>query len=587
MTRKYFEEEMRYLHEAGKVFAETYPEQARYLNIESISDRDPYVERLFEGFAFLAGKVHERLDDELPEYAESLLHLIDPDFLRPVPAMSLVEFSPEPGALQSAATLPRGTELVSDAVGEDEIACRFQTSAPATVRPIRLENAKLHWLSDGTSKVTIHLALEDALPLSELQLDELRLYFYAEPRQAARMYLHFTQHVRSVTARAEGTGEQSQGQEHNLGQDAIAPGGFRRDERLLPRSKRAFSGFRLLQEYLCFRQKFWCVDVKGLDRLEQRADEADAITLIIYFDKAYPEEHRFSKENVRLHCVPVINLFEQDADPIRVDHERSEYQLLAGSQSRHSYEVYDVQKVVGREARTGKTRVYQPLYGSGSRQNGSQRRYSLSQRIGPSGRFETYIRLNHAGADGDIARETVSVDLRCTNGTLPREYLQEHSIHEFGSSVPYEVQPDNLLQPTLILYPPHHRHDDLVWQFIAHRSLNYRTVADREVLVGLLELYDWSKSTGNRRRREGIRNVTWRPKEVLDRGAIKRGAEVVVEIEDDHFMGEGDVCVFGEVLSRFLSLYATINSFVHLTIEMTPSGTTYQWTPANGQRHLV
>src|SRR5690606_38985717 len=60
MSRRYFEEEMRYLHEAGKAFAQAYPEQARYLNVDSVTDRDPYVERLFEGFAFLTGRIRER-----------------------------------------------------------------------------------------------------------------------------------------------------------------------------------------------------------------------------------------------------------------------------------------------------------------------------------------------------------------------------------------------------------------------------------------------------------------------------------------------------------------------------------------------
>ena len=107
MLRRYYEEEMRYLQEAAKVFADAHPEQARYLDADSVSDRDPYVERLFEGFAFLSGRVHERLDNEMPEYTESLLQLLYPHFLKPVPALSIVELTPEPGLVQETTVLDR------------------------------------------------------------------------------------------------------------------------------------------------------------------------------------------------------------------------------------------------------------------------------------------------------------------------------------------------------------------------------------------------------------------------------------------------------------------------------------------------
>ena len=72
----YYDEEMWYLNEAGKEFERAHPERARFLNITQLDDRDPYVERLFEGFAFLAGRIREKLDDELPELTESLIGLL-------------------------------------------------------------------------------------------------------------------------------------------------------------------------------------------------------------------------------------------------------------------------------------------------------------------------------------------------------------------------------------------------------------------------------------------------------------------------------------------------------------------------------
>ena len=74
LTLRYYDAEMRYLLEAGEEFARAHPEQAAMLNLDKAGARDPYVERLFEGFAFLMGRLREKLDDDLPELTEGLVH---------------------------------------------------------------------------------------------------------------------------------------------------------------------------------------------------------------------------------------------------------------------------------------------------------------------------------------------------------------------------------------------------------------------------------------------------------------------------------------------------------------------------------
>lgn len=51
LTLRYYDAEMRYLLEAGEEFARAHPEQAAMLNLDKAGARDPFVERLFEGFA--------------------------------------------------------------------------------------------------------------------------------------------------------------------------------------------------------------------------------------------------------------------------------------------------------------------------------------------------------------------------------------------------------------------------------------------------------------------------------------------------------------------------------------------------------
>jgi type VI secretion system protein ImpG len=584
MIRRYYEQEMHYLHDAGRAYAEAHPEQARYMNIESVADRDPYVERLFEGFALLAGRIHERLDDELPEYTESLFNLMWPHFLRPVPALAILEFQPRPGLVQETVVLDRGLEVRSGPVGDEGVVCRFSTTQPVRWHPMQLQDLTLNWTADGKSNVALAFRLERGIEYQKLKLNPLRLYFHAEPTIASMMYLFFTRYVSRLVIRAEG---ESDCAVELVGQGWVRPASLAPDEGLLPDSRYSFSGLRLLQEYLCFRQKFWFVDVHGLDRFEPPL-KTSAFRVEMYFDRPYPEERSFKSENVRLYCTPIVNLFRQDSEPVRVDHLTAEYRVVPSARYPKSIEVYNIEAVMSVEEATGKRHRYLPFFSFRHSENGEDRYYTMATRVGPSDRYETYISVfGQKEENGGLPVETLSLEVTCTNGALPREKLQEGMITQPAPDFTNIAIFRNLTQPTLDLHPPTEQHRDFFWKLISHLSFNYMSVASKEALVGLLQLYDWTGTDANQRRIAGIREVSWAPKEMLHRGAVIRGAEVTIEVQDGHFADEGDLWLFGTVMSRFFSMYATINSFVHLTLISMPSGKRYQWRPRNGRLWIV
>lgn len=592
MDRRYYDEEMRYLLEAGQAFAEEHPEAAQYLNIDSITDRDPYVERLFEGFAFLTGRIREQLDDELPQYTEGLLSLIAPQFLLPLPSCAIVEVAAKPGLVQEVTRLPRGTEVRSVPVGDDYTTCRYQTTQALTLQPLHLRDAALEWTADQRSRVRLRFELERGADLDSLDLSRLRLYFHADPSTASTLHLFFTRRVARVAAGPVGTAPEAMATLPG-GQQWVTPAGFGDDEALLPPSPHIFSGYRLLQEYLCFPRKFWFADLQGLDRLALDAD-LSAFDVSITFDAPYPEDRRFGADNVRLYCAPVVNLFEADAEPIRVEGYASEYRVLPSLRHRKSMEVYDVQKVTGIEDATGKRHAYENFYQFRHLGGPPERRhYTATRRPGNEGRHDVYLALSipEQKAQDTLVPETISIDLRVTNGNIPHEKLQEGMINQLAPDVPQIARPENLTKPTRRLAPPIERERDFFWKLISHWSLNYLSVATREALIGLLDLYDWTDGDARRRRNQrrlaGIEEVAWAPKEQLFRGGIIRGAEVTLRIRDGNFSDEGDLCLFGLVMSEFLSMYATINGFVHLTIETIPSGKRYAWTPQRGIRPIL
>ncbi|MEM9665916.1 MAG: type VI secretion system baseplate subunit TssF, partial [Bacteroidota bacterium] len=441
MRRRYFEEEMRYLHEAGKAFAEAHPDVGRYLDVDSISDRDPYVERLFEGVAFLTGRIRALLDDELPQYTEGLLSLLYPHFLRPLPAFSIVEMRPKVGMLQETKVLDPGAEVISAPVGSDYMRCRFQSAYPVHLHPMTLAEAALDWRPDQTSSLRLRFDLERGVDITNLDLSRLRLYFHADMQTAQTLHLFATRHVREVVVQAPG-GNTVYGRLR--GQKWVQPVGFGDQESLLPRTQHEFSGYRLLQEYLCFPSKFLFVDLLGLEAMDLEGQSQ--FEVLLSFDASYPENQPVSHTNVRLHCTPVVNLYETDAEPFRADGLSSEYRLLPSVRHRSSTEIYDIRSVIGMEEVTGRRNTYEPYFTFKHATQGTpERYYTVHRRTDPQGRPALYLSL-HAPSDSDrpgrskrgrgLMAETISTEVWATNGNLPHEKIQEGMINQVGPNLP-------------------------------------------------------------------------------------------------------------------------------------------------------
>jgi type VI secretion system protein ImpG len=121
----YYERELSFLRQMGAEFAAKYPKIASRLLLEADRSEDPHVERLLQAFAFLAARIHHKLDDELPEITDALLGVLYPHYLAPIPSMSIVQFvlDPEQGRLTGGHRIERGTMLYAQPI--QGTSCRF------------------------------------------------------------------------------------------------------------------------------------------------------------------------------------------------------------------------------------------------------------------------------------------------------------------------------------------------------------------------------------------------------------------------------------------------------------------------------
>ena len=183
----YYNRELQYLRELGGEFAQQFPKIAGRLGLEAFECADPYVERLLEGFAFLAARVQLKIDSEFPRFTEHLLSLVYPHYLAPTPSMAVVRLTPDhrQGQLNDGFRVPRGSALRSNAGRGDQTACEYRTAHDVTLWPIELASVEhipnLGKLSElrlpGKKRVQAGLKLRfrttTGVPFSELSLEEL------------------------------------------------------------------------------------------------------------------------------------------------------------------------------------------------------------------------------------------------------------------------------------------------------------------------------------------------------------------------------------------------------------------------------
>ena len=343
----------------------------------------------------------------------------------------------------------------------------------------------------------------------------------------------------------------------------------------------------MLLEYFTFPEKFMFVDLLGLD-MQAIPQDAPYFDVEIALQKPYPDDLRFSAENVRLFCTPIINLFQLEADPIIATQFETEYRVHSIEQRGDKVDVYSVDTVQGFEAGSGQRFEYAPF--ASFRHRGGMLRHEMPERYfhtrvrrGPSGRFDTWVVLGGHAWENQVTlpKETLSLSVTGTNGLLPRKGLREAGITRMRSGFTNIGSVRNLTAPTLPVYPP--TGDRFQWRVLSHLAPNYLSLLNPEILRGALALYDWTEGEMNKRRIDAITDVQHRLLQKLVKGGLQRGVEIEVTLDSNRFAGDGDIELFGGMLNRFLGLYATLNLFTKLVIVSQPTGRRIEWPDTKGE----
>lgn len=605
----HYSQELTYLRFLGAEFAQKYPKVASRLLLEAGKCEDPHVERLLEGFAFLAARIYTKIDDEFPAIVESLLSILYPYYLRPIPSASVVQFhlDPEQGKLMSGLDVPKDALLYSAPVSGTP--CKFRTCYDTTIWPVVVKSADWRSPERITPSVVLHGAVAVIrvelncfadVSFSQLKMEKLRFFLQGDGALVTSLIELLCNNCMQVVARdlsAPGT------KSVTLPKGSIRHVGFAQDEGLIPFPRRSFWGYRLLQEYFSFPEKFSFLDIFGFEQIAL-AGFGDKVELLFYLsdfernDRRQTLELGVNKNTFRLGCAPVVNLFEQVAEPILLEQKKFEYRIVSDARREEALDIFSIQSVVGMRSGASETVAYEPFYSY--RHSGatgetktfwhSYRRLSGWRTNKAADTFITFVDLS--GQDVTPDKDTVTIRLLCSNGDLPSRlpFGNEEGDFQLGTGGPI-TRIVALTKPTDALQPP--QGEGLLWRLVSKLSLNYLSLVSDGVdaFREILRLHNFTGSLSAEKQIDGILSIHGKPhfaRLVSDYGVtFARGTRVEVEIDEEQFAGTG-AFTFASVMDVFLGLYTSVNSFTQLVVKTRQRKRILkQWPPRSGQKILL
>jgi type VI secretion system protein ImpG len=607
----YYERELGFLRRYAREFSERYPKIAGRLQIGGEVCEDPHIERMIESFALLNSRIAKRLDDDYPEFTEALFEVLYPHYLRPFPSCSIARMDYSGASqLTTASVIARGTELATRPVRG--AACTFRTAYPVTVAPLELTGASFAAIIDtpeavrpppgATSSVSLTIAsTAEQVSVAQLGLGKLRVFIDGEASFCA--VLRDALFMRTVAAYVEAD---NNGRWIALGAVPVAVAGFAEDESLIDFSARSHTAYRLLTEYFCFPEKFNFFDLDLAAMGSALPSGARSITLHLALSGMRTDSNTarmlgtLGTNNVLLGCTPVVNLFRQRGEPIRLTHTTASYPVLADARRAFAFEVQSIDSVkLVRQTPQGESVVqFRPFYSLKHGQTPEKSgHYYVMRRDETQGErspgFETQISIVDIDFDpAEVETDTLSLELTCTNRDLPASLA--YGIRggdlflEGGSSV---NTISFLRKPTASNRFEQGR--GAHWRLISHLSLNHMSLADGglDAFREMLALYDLPRSASSQRQIGGIAAIAhkaanaWLPGNPF--ACLVRGVEVRLTIDEEAFVGSG-IHAFAHIIERFLGLYVHANSFAQLVIVSNKTGEELlKCTPRSGDLSLL
>ena len=566
LDRLYYQREIQYLDQQGKVFAERYPEIAQYLRLHGTETgaRDPHAERIVEAFAFLTGKLQRYLDAQFPELVHSLFEMVYPQYPRPLPSKTLVAFTPRTSMVDKPCLVEAGTELYADELGPDGERYTFTTCWDLWVQPVDLTRVYVDPEAPGDYTMSIELKPHPGVATQDLRWDHLAFTLFGDPSTCQNLFLLLADHLSGITIKGHTVNDPIE----------LIWSGFDHDYETGGAGR--FTQLHHLRDFFDYPQRFLFFKLQGLERALAPHGEIDSVQIDFRFSRPFETGIHLREDSVKTHCVVAQNLFTVDCEPFKADAAKLEHALAFASE-REDVEIHGVERIL---ATRDKDKVeIRPYYHFERAQLNApvQWFYTLRRDPAPDRGWDCYARFLDMGHDRPDALDgyTISVRAKCTN----RHYAQKLKLtrlNRIAPTVPETITAENITQATAAAWPP--LHSPLEWDFLAHLALDFTELGNLDAVKTLLQLYHHHRSDAGTRKIKGLQRAHLERDYAIYRGCCIQGQRLELDVNGSFFASTGEVALFSHVLARFLRAYCPVNSFIKLVLTETETGQVFQRT---------
>ncbi|MEG0486916.1 MAG: type VI secretion system baseplate subunit TssF [Acinetobacter sp.] len=595
----YYEKQLQEFGQQSRAFADKYPKIAQRLSLNQEQIDDPHIERLIQAFSLIAARIDKKLADSYDIFTRSLFEVMFPQYLRHFPACSVVSFEDieKQKQLTEVHLVPKGTTLKSRSF--KGVPCEFNTSAEVKLLPIQLESlgfqtspsAHIHLNQNATLSLKF-----DVFNAAQKWLENEKLPIYLDaisnfPLQVLDHIFHqntcFSLRINHQVVEIENPFEVM---------------GFAEHESLLPVDQHTHHAYRLLIEYFCFPEKFSYLNLnlaflKFLKASDHRFEIQIHLKLNLNDQAVIRNYSELNIANFKLFTSPVVNLFEKQAEPQKINHKNLEYPLITDSHHPEFYQVYSILEMNLIREKSNKDQVIYPIlpFFAMSHYHGDdvQFFYALNPTILQNKFVETgYSIISKHLEPQSIKSDFVSCKLLCSNRDLPYEAFGQNNnvLNLSDNAVARRVQ--ILKRPTEPYQFEQNKNEQ--WRIISHLSLNTLALMKGDAvshIKELLELYNLPKSRENHLVIDAIKSIdfeiTHKLVEAKPFPMFVRGVKVLMYIDAQVFRGHS-LYIFSELISHIFNLKVQMNSFVDVFVkDMNSKQELYQCVQNVGGKKLL
>jgi type VI secretion system protein ImpG len=607
--KQFYDAELSALRSEAADFALKYRDTAHALGLGAHKgpSADPQVELLVQSFAFLTGRLRYQMAQDEAALPNALLGLLYPHLEAPVPSMLVAQIAVKPDGANFAVeqVLPRGRYVKAGATDERgrKVDCRFRTCYDTPLLPLQVEDiatlpASSYAFLRTSPKVqsVLRVRLRADATLNGGGPKRIRFYISNAEQHANALYEALALNLAGIAVCEPEPGNPTSFDgaplHAGLGPAALRWLGMHEHEAVLEQPTASHPGYRLLQEYFAFPEKFMFFDVEGLC-FKCASQEFDLLFLL---DAPMDKEIQFTQQALRLNCVPLVNLFAQRIDPLALDHTQYEYRLEGDIENHRCCEIHTLQQLESIRP-DGSVRRIAPYFAADQLEQLEHQDYFYiarrepSQRAGVAG-TELYVSFLDERFDlAQLPDEVVGGKALCTNRRLPERLMAGHPLQLEGPGPVREMHV--LTKPT-----PHQTPAQVgtrPWQLVSQLALNHLSLSDRpQALAALKEILLLHAGPDKKRalrQVDGIQSMACRPlvRQIGEDGwrGFTRGIEVTLEMDRNHFNDASPV-LFCSVLRRFMAQYTTVNSFVQVRLQTHDINEgKQQWLPQSGDRPIL